>query len=800
MILALLLALAAGDTVINFSVYPAEIHLDDALDSQRIVVIGDDYDSSSIDLTADSIMKVVDESIASFRDGVLTPLADGETSLKVHSRGQSRMIPIKVSNSNITPDVSFKLDVVPIFTAAGCNAGTCHGQAKGKDGFHLSLFGYDPDGDHKALTEELPGRRLNFAFPASSLLLEKVAGAVPHTGGRLLEPEGREYELLRRWIEKGAPADPKIIPKVTRLELLPPDLLLRGPERAVQLIVRAHYSDGTDRDVTDSSILRTSNDVSAALSNDGVVRSGVPGEAFVTASYDVHTVGTAVTVIRDAPTARWHDSAEGIHPANYVDEFVEQKLRRLRMKPSGICNDETFLRRVYIDIVGALPSQSDRAAFLADKSTTKRAELIDQLLDRKEFAEIWVMQWAELLRIRSNNDISEKAALLYFEWIRDRIAENLPVDEMVRQILGASGGTFSNPPTNFYQVERDDLVLSENIAQAFLGIRIQCAKCHNHPFDRWTQDDYYGFAAFVSQVGRKAAEDPRERIIFDKSSGQIRHPVSDRVMKPAFLGGEMPDLEGRDRRHALAEWITSGENPWFARSLANRVWAYFMGPGIVEPVDDFRVSNPPSNAALLDELSLRLVSYDFDFKQLVRDITNSRSYQRDTVSNDTNRDDLRNTARFQVRRVRAETLLDLYCQATGVPQKFNGLPLGARAIEIADGATTNYFLKTFGRSERGSVCACEVTLEPSLSQALHLLNGDVVHKKITEGDLITRWVEVQMTPTQVLTEMYLLALCREPNTAELNALLTELGEAPDKSAYEDTLWALLNSREFLFQH
>ncbi len=800
MILPLIIALACGDTVINFSVYPAEVHLDDALDSQRIVIIGEDYDSSSIDLTAKSVAKVLDESIAIYRDGVLTPLADGETSLRVHSRGQSQVIPVKVSNSSLTPKVSFKLDVVPVFTAAGCNAGACHGQAKGKDGFHLSLFGYDPDGDHKALTQELPGRRLNFAFPASSLLLEKVTGAVPHTGGRLLEADGREYELLRRWIEKGAPADRKRLPHVTHIEMLPPDLLLRGPEKTVQLIVRAHYSDGTDRDVTDSSILRTSNEVSATLDGEGLIRSGIPGEAFVTASYDVHTVGSAVTVLRDAASTRWHDPAEGAHPANYIDELVEQKLRRLRVKPSGICDDETFLRRVYIDITGSLPSSTERTEFLAETALTKRSALIDQLLARKEFAEIWVMQWAELLRIRSNNDISEKAALLYFEWIRDRIAENLPVDEMVRQILGASGGTFSNPPTNFYQVERDDLVLAENIAQAFLGIRIQCAKCHNHPFDRWTQDDYYGFAAFVSQVGRKASEDPRERIIYDRSSGQVRHPVSDKVMKPTFLGGERPELEGRDRRHALADWITAPENPWFAKSLANRVWAYFMGPGIVEPIDDFRVSNPPSNAPLLDELGERLVSYDFDFKQLVRDITNSRSYQRMTEANESNLNDLRNTARFQVRRIRAETLLDLYCQVTGEPQKFNGLPLGARAVEIADGATSNYFLKTFGRSERGSVCACEVTLEPSLSQALHLLNGDVVHKKISDGGLITRWLEDQMTPTQVLTEMYTLALCREPNAAELSALLAELGEAPTKALYEDIFWALLNSREFLFQH
>jgi hypothetical protein len=372
---------------------------------------------------------------------------------------------------------------------------------------------------------------------------------------------------------------------------------------------------------------------------------------------------------------------------------------------------------------------------------------------------------------------------------------------MVRRILTASGGTFTAPQTNYYQLERDNLVLAEKTAQAFLGIRIQCAQCHNHPFDRWTQDDYYGFAAFFAQVGRKQAEDPDERIIHDRGSGSVKHAVGGRVMEPRFLGGGLAEIEGRDRRAVLAQWLTAPDNPWFARSLANRVWAHFMGPGIVEPVDDLRVSNPPSNAPLLDALAKRLVESGYDFKALVRDICGSRAYQRSTRTTEQNAHDLRNYASAHPRRLRAETLLDVVCQVTGVPEKLKGLPLGARAVQIADGSTSTYFLDAFGRSPRKSVCACEISSAPSLSQALHLLNGDTVHKKIAKGGVVKGLLEAERTPAEIIDHLYRLCLTREPTSDERETLLAEVEGAEDaRDALEDVFWALANSREFLFQH
>ena len=425
-----------------------------------------------------------------------------------------------------------------------------------------------------------------------------------------------------------------------------------------------------------------------------------------------------------------------------------------------------------------------------------------------------------LLQIRSNQQVSYKSTLLYYNWLRDQIANDVPVDEMVRNLLGSKGGTFSNAATNYYQVERDTLKITENVAQVFMGMRIQCAQCHNHPFDRWTMDDYYGFAAFFAQIGRKRSDDPRETIVFNRFNGEMKHPVNDQVVAPKFLGGESPPTRGKDRRVIMAQWLTSKENPFFAKNLANVVWAHFFGQGIVQEVDDVRVSNPPANPELLNELANRFIEYNYDFKKLVRDICTSRTYQLSTRVNETNESDDRNFSHAKLRRIRAEVLLDIISQITETQNKFRGLPRGARAVQIADGNTTNYFLTTFGRAKRESVCSCEVKMEPNLSQALHLLNGDTVHKKIIEGKLVQQLLDSGKSVDEVLDEIYLRCLARKPAAEERTAINREIDQVisetqaktPDQAMdsaalnkikitfLEDVFWAVLNSREFVFNH
>jgi hypothetical protein len=494
-------------------------------------------------------------------------------------------------------------------------------------------------------------------------------------------------------------------------------------------------------------------------------------------------------------------------PFNYIDTHVAENLNKLQIIPSDLAGDEAFLRRVFLDIVGLPPTLADREKFLADTRKDKRDLVVDELLGRKEFTEMWVMKWAELMQIRTFNNgpqqVSYKAALNYYQWLRERIAGNVPFNTLVKELLSAKGGTFSSPATNFFQIEQDVLKLTENVAQVFMGTRIQCAQCHNHPFDRWTMDDYYGFASFFAQVKRKPAEDPRERVIFDEG-GELKNPVSKQDMVPKFLGGPRPDLAGQSRREAVAGWLASPENPWFAKNVVNIVWAHFYGVGIVDPVDDVRVSNPPSNPELLDALAEKFVSYNYDFKKLVRDICTSRTYQLSTRTNETNIADTRNFSHAMIRRVRAEVLLDCISQVTATPNKFKGLPLGARAVQIADGNTSNYFLTTFGRAARATVCSCEVKMEPNLSQALHLLNGDTTQQRIRQGGLVEKLLGEKKSPAEIIAQLYLTVVSRHPTDMELEKLLAAL-DGPDdpaktKETLEDVFWALLNSKEFIFNH
>lgn len=800
---ALLVSAACAPEALE--VFPAVVTLEGPRDRQALVARRVDEAGLSTDRSDVVALRVADPRVARVDGREVLPVADGETVVVVAVDGVERSIPVRVvgAAAPIAPP-SLRLDVLPVFSHAGCNAGGCHGSSRGQDGFRLSLFGFDPDADHRSIVAELPGRRVDLADPARSLLLTKATGAVAHTGGERFKADDPRYDTVRRWIEAGAPNDAPGVPHVVAIELVPPDLALACGTRQ-RMGVRARYSDGTDRDVTALATMWSSNDYAATVDASGVVSALHPGETHVLARYDACTVGAgAIVVDAAAPMpaqAAREPAPSATEGSRAIDAAVDEKLRRLRVTPSERCTDEEFLRRVTLDLCGTLPTPEECRRFLADEAPDRRRRVVDELLGRKEFAEIWVMKWAERLGIRSTLEVSPKAALLYATWLELRVAGRTPIDGIVRELLSAEGGTFDTPATNFYQLERDPMKLAENVAQAFLGTRIQCAQCHNHPFDRWTMDDYYGFVAFFAQVARKPGRDPRETVVFDGRAGESTHPIGGRAMPPTFLGGPVADVAGRDRRAALAAWLTSPDNRMFARNVANFVWAHFFHRGIVEPVDDVRASNPPVNEALLDALATSLVRSSFQLEPFVRDICLSETYQRSVRPPATGASDEANFSRAVPRRIRAEFLLDAISRVTGTKDKFDGLPLGARAIEIADGTTSTYFLSTFGRATRQTVCTCEVRAEPSLSQALHLLNGDTVHEKIRQGNVVRTALGAGATPGDVLDDLFLRTLARRPSDAERAALLAPIAEGVDPAvALEDALWALCNSREFLFNH
>lgn len=783
--------------ITQIALFPPDIQLTTSRDRQSVVVVGARPDGVTVDLTSKANYAMTPPTLAKIDRATLYPLADGAGELHVTVAGKTLKAPVSVKSATVDRPISFKLDVMPVFMKAGCNTGSCHGAARGKDGFRLSLFGFDPDGDHYRLTRELNGRRINLATPAECLLLDKAQGKVPHTGGKKVEPGSEGHATLLRWLEAGAPADPANLPTPIALEVLPKSIVLEGPGDTQQLTVRAKYSDGTDRDVSSLAVFLTNNETSAKVSETGAITAGARGEAFVMARFATFTVGAQVIVVPKGQPFAFPSIPEN----NYIDTLVHAKLKKLRIIPSELCSDETFLRRASLDIAGVLPSAEEYQKFIADKDPKKREKLVDELLGRKEFAEIWVMKWAELLQIRSTQTVSYKSALLYFNWLQEQIAGNVPFDQMVKGLLAANGGTFKTPATNYYQLETDTLKVAENVAQVFMGMRIQCAQCHNHPFDRWTMDDYYSFASFFSQIGRKPGEDPRELVIYNSGSGEVRHLVGNRPMPPKFLGGEIPATQGKDYRKVLVEWLASPQNPFFARNLANIVWAHYLGRGIIEPVDDVRVSNPASNPELLDALAKKITDDKYNFKRLVRDICTSRAYQLSTKHNETNKLDESNFSHAMIRRIRAEILLDAISQLTETKNKFPGLPLGARAVQIADGTVSTYFLTTFGRATRETVCSCEVVMAPNLSQALHLINGDATSERIAQGGAIKKLLDQKKSPEQILEELYLRGVSRLPTAEERKALADSLKTEKDpQGLLEDTFWALLNSKEFMFNH
>lgn len=790
-------AVTSAAELVEINVYPENIDLSNSRDRQRVIVQARFADGITEDVTEQATLTAVNAEVLRKDGYTFYPKTDGETTVNVEYQGKAIQIPAKVQNAEVIPPISYTLDVMPIFLKTNCNTGSCHGAARGKDGFRLSLYGFDINGDYTRITRDFSSRRINLAFPEESLLLTKGAGVVPHTGGTRFRKGDELYETVHEWLRSGALLDQGEIPTVTKVDIYPKGAVLNGEGAQQKISVRAYYSDGTDRDVTHLAYFSSNNDNSAVIEQDGVVTAQNRGEAFIMARFDTHTVGTHFIVLPKNLQFAWNELPEN----NYIDGHMHNKLKNLRIIPSELCTDEEFIRRVTLDVTGRLPTVEEYNAFLANVDPKKREKLVDELLTRKEFVEIWVMKWAELLTIRTTNQISYKSMLLYYTWLQERVANNVPMNVMVQELLGSNGGTFANAATNYYQNETNTLKVAENVAQVFMGMRMQCAQCHNHPFDRWTMDDYYSFAAFFSQIGRKRGEDPREIIVFNSGSGDVRHPVGNRVMAPKFLGGETPDVAGKDRRQVMANWLASDENPFFAQNLSNIVWAHFFGKGIIQEVDDVRISNPPVNKELIDALSEKLRGYNYDFKKLVRDICTSRAYQLSTKTNETNEKDTTNFSHATLRRMRAEVLLDAITQVTTTSNKFPGLPSGARAVQIANGNTSTYFLTTFGRAKRETVCSCEVKMEPNLSQALHMLNGDTVNAKITQGGLVTTRLGEEVPHEKIIEEIYIRCMTRKPTEKELTNLMELVGQEENKQqALEDVFWALLNSREFVFNH
>jgi hypothetical protein len=712
--------------------------------------------------------------------------------------------PHRVHASDGTRPVSFRHDVEPILTRAGCNAGACHGTPSGKNGFRLSLRGYDPALDILTLTREVHARRLDLLEPAASLLLRKATGQVPHEGGQRLALGDEHYTLLLRWIAEGAHDDSATAAPLERLEVFPPRDILDEPATTRQLRIIAHYRDGSWRDVTRLTRFGVNDESIAAVRPDGLVEKRRAGEAAISAEY-LGQMATARLLFRDAaPGFVWHAPPEH----NYIDRHVFAKLRLLCLEPAPLCSDSEFLRRVTLDLIGKLPTPDEVRRFLADRDAGKRQRAIDNLLQRPEFADWWALKWADRLGC-NQRFVGKIGAHLYHEWIRQAMLANMPEDELACVIVTGRGGNYSHPPAGFYRRLRDPQVRAEEVAQLFLGVRIGCARCHNHPGERWTQDDYYGLAAFFARVRYRNGPFfiqiyDKEETVYEARQGEVVHPRTRQTVAPRFLGGAIAVLgPHEDRREALARWLTQPDNPFFARNAVNRIWYHLFGQGIVEPVDDFRGTNPSCNDELLDGLAEDFIRHGFDRKYLIRTIVSSRTYQLGATPTAGDAEDLRYFSHARVRLLQAEQLLDAIGAAAGAAVKFPTFPLGTSAAALPDGEYKNPFLEAFGRPARAMVCECERDTDTNLGQALHLVGGRTVHSLLHDpAGRAARLRASGLPDEKVIEELFLASLSRYPSAQERDLLTGKLRKAGSdrRRIVEDILWALVNHKEFLFQH
>lgn len=783
----------------KLTAYPSRVTLDSALDSHRIVALRTTQQGLTKDVSKMVDVQFAPTGIVTFDKGRLVPKHNGETTVTLRHDNLTSTIKVIVQNAQVAPPVSYRNDVIPILTRAGCNSGACHGAASGKNGFGLTLFGFDPGKDLRALSRDYRGRRLDCSDPDASLILTKPTRQVQHKGGKRFEPGSEMWHKIRSWIADGAPDDGANakagVPELVGLRVEPRELVLGGPMQQASLVVTAEYNDGSLRDVTDLALISSSNPTSATI-EDGTVTSDKRGEAFMLARFGYLAQVANVIVLPNA--AAW--KAPEMQSNNEIDMLVQQKLTKLRLAPAPLCSDEAFVRRVFLDVIGQLPTVAEVRAFTADESPDKRRRIVNELLKRPEFPEVWAMTWAEVLRIE-RDALEVKGVHVFTRWLRESLRDGVPMDEIVRRMLTSSGSAYATPEANYWVTATNAKVLAENAAQTFLGIRVQCAQCHNHPFERWRMDDYYGFAAFFGQIGRKRGDDPRDTIIYNRASGEVVNERTRQAAKPQFLGGLLPTIKpGEDRRAVLAKWLTARDNPWFAKNIANRIWARFFGRGLVEPVDDVRVSNPPSHPDLHRRLGEKLAASDFDIRELIREICASATYQ---SSQHADEPPAATYAGMTPRRLSAEQMLDAIGTITEVQTKFAGVPLGQSAVQIVDANGGNRFLDLFGRPDRDSVCTCDRREEPTLNQVLHLINGETIEAKLRSNkNRLSRLLAKQAGPDQILEELFLATYSRLPRQDERERVLHSIKQAKDKSrsAWEDVLWSMFNSKEFLFQH
>lgn len=706
-----------------------------------------------------------------------------------------------VAQADDSPPISFANDVVPLLSKLGCNGGGCHGKAIGQNGFKLSLFGFDPESDYAALVHEGLGRRVSPAAPDDSLFLLKATGAMPHGGGVRLTSDSEWYRLLRRWVEQGLPSGLANEPRDVKLEVIPADLIVHEASRQ-PLRVLVHFSDGSTRDVTQVARYDTQHPDLLTVSADGLVQtSGRAGETAVMVRYQNCVASSRVVSVTE--TAKPDSAYAAFQPNNFIDELVLTKWRKVHITPSPEASDVEFLRRVYLDAMGTLPTAQEVREFLADASAGKREALIERVLGREEYYDLWAHRMGDLLRNRVGDSNGKDNTIAFAKWIRQSLVDNKPYDQFVREIITVTGKRQDHPQMDWYRwaITHENRV--EDTAQAFLGLRVSCAHCHNHPFEKVSQEDYWRFAAFFARLKSVTYGSVDELSLDEK--GEVKHPRTEKVLTPkAFGGPEFAYVNGEDPRVKLAEWLTSPDNPYFAKAICNRIWGHFMGVGLVEPVDDMRVTNPPSNAELLDALTRDFVAHKYDLKHLMRTILKSRVYALSSAPTGDNRSDARNYARYYSRRLQPHVLLDALCSATAVPHKFDDYPEVKKAILLPNEKARSDFLEIFGRSERTTSCECETSLAPNLSQVLYLLNSDELQRKLTDqasiaGDL----AKPDKAPTDVVEELFLRTFSRRPSPAELQdaiKLLEAVGPMERRPIVEDLLWTLLNSKEFLFNH